>query len=268
MVPIIPGLDIPFAAGIISLVVLLTIHELSHGVLSRIFGVKLKSTGLLIFGILPIGAFVEPEDKAIRKLAPAKQIGIFSAGIAANFVAMLVFFVLMLTTILYIAPKAYSYGIVVSGTTQGYPAYNVLSIGSQVLRWNGQNVSDISTLESASSMDKPNEPVTIVTNVSTYAFNALPDPANASRGLVGVALSYKPIIRGAAASAVYFLYTLFALSMLLNFFIAVFNLLPLPGLDGWAIYNSSIRNKRLVKYLAWIMLVAIAINALPWLFYI
>ncbi len=268
VVPIIPGIDIPFAAGIISLVVLLTVHELSHGVLSRIYGVKLKSLGLLMFGILPIGAFVEPEDKMIKKLPPAKKIGIFSAGIAANFVAMLVFFVLMLITMFYIAPKVYSYGVVVTGTTRGYPAYNVIGIGSQVLQWNGQSVSDIGTLESASSTDKPYKPVTVVTNVGTYTLNALPDPANALRGIIGVSLNYEPIIRGKTASAVYFLYTLFALSMLLNFLIAVFNLLPIPGLDGWSIYNSSIKNKKLVKYITAIVLVVIALNALPWVFYI
>jgi membrane-associated protease RseP (regulator of RpoE activity) len=268
VVPIIPGLDIPFAAGIISLVILLTVHELSHGVLSRIFGAKLKSLGLLMFGILPIGAFVEPEDKTIKKLAPEKQTGIFSAGIAANFVAMLVFFALMFATMLYIAPRAYSYGVVVSGTTPGYPAYNVLSIGSQVLQWNGQSVSNIGTLEIAASSDRPGKPVAVVTSAGAYTFNAIPNPSDASKGIIGVSMVYEPIIRGAKASLVYFLYTLFALSMLLNFLVAVFNLLPIPGLDGWSIYNANIRNKRLIRYITAIVLVAIAINALPWLFYV
>ncbi len=268
VVPIIPGLDIPLVAGIISLVVLLTVHEVSHGVLSRMFGVKLKSIGLLMFGILPIGAFVEPDDKGIKKLNSSKRIGIFSAGIAANFITMLLFFLLMLAILLYIAPKAYSYGVVVSGTTKGYPAYNVLSVGSQVLEWNGHNVSSIGVLASAASEDKPNEPVTIVTDAGSYTFNALPDPANTSRGIIGVNLSYKPIIKGATASAVYFFYTLFALSMLLNFLVAVFNLLPLPGLDGWAIYNASIKNKRIIKCLAAVVVAVIVINALPWIFYV
>ena len=245
VVPIIPGIDIPLVAGIISLVILLTVHELSHGVLSRIFGVKLKSMGLLMFGILPIGAFVEPEDKLIKRLSPAKQTSIFSAGVAANFVIMLVFFALMLVILFYVAPKVYSYGVVVTGTTPGYPAYNVLRTGSQVLQWNGHSVSNISTLESAASADRPGRPVVIETNVSTYIFNALPDPANASRGIIGVTMGYTPLIKGPTASAVYFLYTLVALSMLLNFLVAVFNLLPIPGLDGWSIYNASIRNKRL-----------------------
>jgi membrane-associated protease RseP (regulator of RpoE activity) len=268
VVPIIPGIDIPLVAGIISLVVLLTVHEMSHGVLSRIFGVKLKSIGLLMFGILPIGAFVEPEDKGIRKLQSAKQVSIFSAGIAANFIAMLVFFVLMFLVLAYIAPMAYSYGVVVSSTTKGYPAYNVLSTGSQVLEWNGHGVSNISSLVSAASTDRPNESITIVTNSGSYTFKTVPDPANASKGIIGVNLGYAPIIKGAKASIVYFLYTLFALAMLLNFLVGVFNLLPLPGLDGWSIYNASIKDKRIVKCLAVITLAAIVVNALPWLFYL
>jgi membrane-associated protease RseP (regulator of RpoE activity) len=93
--PIIPGVNIPLFAGIISLILLLVIHEFSHGVLSRIAKVKLKSIGLLVFGIIPIGAFVEPDEKKVKRLGSAKQTKIFSAGIAANFMAMIVFFVLL-----------------------------------------------------------------------------------------------------------------------------------------------------------------------------
>jgi len=144
----------------------------------------------------------------------------------------------------------------------------VLTVGSQVLQWNGHSVSNVSALESAALADRSGKQVVVVTNVSTYTFNALPDPANASRGIIGVTLGYRSIVKGATASAVYFLYTLFALSMMLNFLVAVFNLLPIPGLDGWSIYNTSIRNKRLVSYITAAVLVVIAINALPWLFYI
>jgi membrane-associated protease RseP (regulator of RpoE activity) len=268
VVPIIPGIDIPLVAGIISLVILLTVHELSHGILSRLSRVRLKSMGLLMFGILPIGAFVEPDDKMIKRLAPHQQISIFSAGVAANFVAMLVFFVLMMFIMLYVAPTTYKYGVFITATTPGYPAYNVISVGSQVFKWNGQNVSNISTLDSAASADLPGRPVTVVTSTGTYTLTAVQSPSNSTKGLIGVDLGYTPIVKGPVASAVYFLYTLFALSMLLNFLVAVFNLLPIPGLDGWSIYNASIKNKRLLRCITALVLLVIAINALPWIFYL
>ena len=53
--PIIPGVDIPLFAGIISIAILLIIHEFSHGILAKKAKVKLKEIGLLVFGFIPIG---------------------------------------------------------------------------------------------------------------------------------------------------------------------------------------------------------------------
>lgn len=270
--PIIPGITIPLAAGVISLAILLIVHEVSHGVLARQSKVKIKSVGLLLFGILPCGGFVEPDDRMVRKLNSRRQTGIYSAGVAANFVAMIAFFLLTMLISSYVGPAVYPYGEVVSGVTPGYPAYNVIATGSQVLCWNSHAVTNISTLQSAAATDVPNSTVTVITSVggvaSTYKFKAVASPANASRGIIGVSLSYVPIISGAVANLVYFLYTLFALSMLLNFFVAVFNLLPLPFFDGWSIYRVNIKSKRVVYALGIITFAALCINALPWLFYL
>ena len=105
--PVIPGIDIPLIAGIISLVIILTIHEMSHGVLARMAKVKVKSIGLLLFGIIPIGAFVEPNEKEILKLNKEKQNRISAAGISANFIATIVFFILMMLMFAYVVPGLY-----------------------------------------------------------------------------------------------------------------------------------------------------------------
>ncbi|MDE1823463.1 MAG: hypothetical protein KGH50_04005, partial [Candidatus Micrarchaeota archaeon] len=60
------------------------------------------------------------------------------------------------------------------------------------------------------------------------------------------------------------LYSLFALSFLLNLFVGMFNLLPLPGLDGWRIFNASIKSRNVIKWLMFLSIVCIAINFLPW----
>ena len=56
--------------------------------------------------------------------------------------------------------------------------------------------------------------------------------------------------------------------MLLNFLVAVVNLLPIPGLDGYRIYVVNIKNKKFVSLLIALIVAGIVINALPWLFYI
>ena len=66
----------------------------------------------------------------------------------------------------------------------------------------------------------------------------------------------------------YFLYTVFALSFTANFLVAVVNLLPLPGFDGWRIYQINIRSKTVLKILTAVIVVALLINVFQWVFYI
>ena len=266
--PIIPGITLPLAAGIMSLIVLLVIHELSHGMLSRIAEVKLKSIGLLMFGIIPMGAYVEPDEKKVKRLGSVKQTWIFSSGVAANFIAAIVFFALLLLVLNYVVPYAYQYGIVVTGTRQGYPANGVLKTGMQVLQWNGQRIANVSSLVAAGALDRPNTTVSVWTDSGYFSFRAVPLPGNASRGVIGVELGYQPIIKTLYAKFVYFIFTLIAISMLLNFLVAVVNLLPVPGFDGWRIYKANIKSKRIVEFAAALIVAGLIINALPWLFYI
>ena len=264
--PIIPGIDIPLIAGIASLAILLIIHEFSHGVLAKIAKVRLKSIGLLAFGFIPIGGYVEPDEKQVSKLDKMKQTKIFSAGIAANFIAMLFFFVLVLLFMTYVLPNTIHYKVVVSGTEPNYPASNVLKSGMQVLKWNNNSITDMASLTAAASQDTPNGIVTILTDNGTYSFKAVASPTNSSRGIIGVSLGYMPSIKTPIEKTVYFLYTLFSLSLLLNFLVAVVNLLPIPGFDGYRIYTANIKKTLYVNVLGAFIILLIAVNVLPWLF--
>lgn len=269
--PIIPGIDIPFFAGIISLVILLTIHEFSHGVLARKAKVRLKEIGVLVFGSIPIGGYVEPDEKMVEKLDNIKQTKIFSAGVAANFIAMIVFLALMLLVTTYILPTVYHYRIVVVSTLPNYPANGILKNGMQIIAWNNYTIEgNQNNLTIAGSKDKPNGTVSILTNTGLYKIKAVANPSNSSRGVIGVSLgySYLPIKATPYASFIYFLYTLFALSMLLNFFVGALNLLPLPGLDGWRIYFANIKNEKFIKFLAALIIILIIVNILPVIFYL
>ncbi|MCK5023962.1 MAG: hypothetical protein KAS04_07335, partial [Candidatus Aenigmarchaeota archaeon] len=61
------GLFIPFWQAVIAIICLLVPHEFAHGVLTRAHNIKLKSAGVLTVGPLPIGAFVEPDDKDMKE---------------------------------------------------------------------------------------------------------------------------------------------------------------------------------------------------------
>src|SRR5439155_1593328 len=70
-----PGINpiIPLGYGILGLAVAIILHEFSHGILSRVANIKIRSLGL-IFLIFPIGAFVEPDEDELRAL-PRREAG-------------------------------------------------------------------------------------------------------------------------------------------------------------------------------------------------
>ncbi|WP_455391965.1 site-2 protease family protein [[Eubacterium] cellulosolvens] len=82
---VLPGLNpiIPLWYGIFALAVAIIVHEFTHGILARRVKIKLKSLGVLIF-IIPIGAFVEPDEKQMEKVNRRDRARIFAGGLTTN----------------------------------------------------------------------------------------------------------------------------------------------------------------------------------------
>lgn len=92
---LIPGVNpfIPLVWGLIGLIVAVVVHELSHAILCRVEGIKVKSLGLIL-ALVPIGAFAEPDegellDKNVRRIS---RIRVFSIGVVSNFIVALLAF--------------------------------------------------------------------------------------------------------------------------------------------------------------------------------
>ena len=265
--PVIPGIDLPLAAGVLALAFMLIVHEFSHGILARNAKVKLKSIGLVILGVIPMGAFVEPEEKEVVKLDSMKQTKIFSAGISANFVAMLVFFVFVVLLFYYVLPYITHDVVVVVATIPGFPANGIVPLGSHITSWDGVHVSNLAQLEGVASKDRPGQTVAITTNEGSFSFVAKPLNSTSTLGLIGVDLEQESLVNsGAGAAALYFIYTFVSLSFLLNFLVGVVNLLPLPSLDGWRIYKTNFKNQKFVNALTAIVLIGLVVNIFPWFF--
>ncbi|MEM3459694.1 MAG: M50 family metallopeptidase [Candidatus Micrarchaeaceae archaeon] len=257
--PVIPGITIPLFAGIISLFILLFLHEFSHGILARQAKVKLKSIGIAIFGIIPVGAFVEPDEKEIRKLPKMKQIRILIAGVSSNLLASIAFFALMMLFVVYVLPGIMTYHVIVEGTLPGYPANGIIAPGSTILEWNGYAIKNITSFTVAAKNDKPYSSISVLTDKGSYRFTTN------ETGKIGVYVEQVSTPKaGILSGSANFLYMVFALSFLLNFLVAVVNLLPIPGFDGWRIYQLNI-SKRALNVLAIIIVLALLANVLPWL---
>lgn len=96
---LLPGINLPFFEGILALLVVLIVHEGAHAILTRIARVPLLSSGVAFFGIIPIGAFVEPDEKKLAAVPAPAQTRVLVAGAAANLMACCAFFVLFVAAV-------------------------------------------------------------------------------------------------------------------------------------------------------------------------
>ncbi len=80
---VIPGVTIPLWYGLIGLVVVMVVHELSHGIVARADKLPLKSVGLVLLAVIP-GAFVEPDEEELAKAPLRSRLRVYGAGSMAN----------------------------------------------------------------------------------------------------------------------------------------------------------------------------------------
>ena len=92
----IPGLNpmLPLVYGVIALVVAMVVHELGHGIQARANGARVESSGLL-YGVVPLGAFVEPNEEDMKAKPRRAQMDMYTAGISVNTVTAIVCMLLL-----------------------------------------------------------------------------------------------------------------------------------------------------------------------------
>ncbi|MCK4715054.1 MAG: site-2 protease family protein, partial [Candidatus Aenigmarchaeota archaeon] len=114
-----PGvLGVPFWFWIISIFVLILVHEGSHGLMAAREKVRIKTLGWGLMIAIPL-AFVEPDEEQLKKEKPMKQLRVFAAGSFGNFVLAGIAFVIVIFSIpALFAPAGVSY----SALMEGYPA--------------------------------------------------------------------------------------------------------------------------------------------------
>lgn len=92
----IPGLNpmLPIVYGWIGLIIAMVVHEFAHGVQSRANDIEVESTGI-IHAVVPLGAFVEPNEEQIAASSRGAKVDLYAAGITTNFILGMVMFILL-----------------------------------------------------------------------------------------------------------------------------------------------------------------------------
>ena len=279
---IVPGVEvpgspifIPLLSGLIALATVLIVHEFSHGILSRVEKINIKSIGLLLFAIIP-GAFVEPDEEELNELSRPAKMRIYVAGSMANLTLAAIALIIMTVISSFIVPVVFEdEGVVVNRLTEDANAKNYMSEGMIIKSINNLTVTDIDSFQKAANTLKPNDTVNIHTDQGDYSFQLKTNPMNKSIGFMGIQVNANNVIADDFDNQFYtpLLWLLMPLTDLLfwiyflNFAIGTFNLLPMKPLDGGHLLENllsyimpEIAYKPIVTFMSFLMGIIIVVS--------
>jgi len=122
------------------LVVAIVVHEFSHGILTHAHKFKVKSLGILYL-IVPIGAFVEPDEEKVKQATIKPRMRIYAAGPTANFVMVIVTILLFAGCMTAVQPAAEGVSVLFVGDDT--PAEeNLLAPGMIITAINGTQIKN------------------------------------------------------------------------------------------------------------------------------
>jgi membrane-associated protease RseP (regulator of RpoE activity) len=216
------GIFIPIWYALLGIIITVIFHEFAHGILARVHKINLKSTGIVTLGILPIGAFVEPDEKELDKGGSLEKMRVFSVGSFSNFIIAIISFSLLLFSPL-ILGQYISDGITVIDTQEGYPAFNVLQRGMVIYSINEKLTRNVDEFKNVISEIKPNEEITLKTNSGEIKMKTSSNPSKPDEAYIGIILTHHmPSFIHRSLFWIFFI----------NLSISLVNLLPVIPLDG------------------------------------
>jgi len=129
---LIPGVNpyLPIVYGWLALIIAMVVHEGAHGIVARSLGMPVKSAGLLLFLIFPIGAFVEVDEKELKAAKARDSTRVLAAGAGVNFVLALVCVALLFNVVSVMRPAASGAAVVsvYQNSTALYSPADVLGV--------------------------------------------------------------------------------------------------------------------------------------------
>lgn len=144
---------------ILALAIAIIVHEFSHGILTFAGKLKVKSLGILYL-IVPIGAFCEPDEKQLKKTTTAKRMRVFAAGPMSNFVVT--FIVILIFSFIFMSALQPLDGAEVLSTLDDTPGEEInIPAGARIINFNDSKVDNINDFEKVIDDTQPNQRVNI-----------------------------------------------------------------------------------------------------------
>ncbi|WP_248895346.1 site-2 protease family protein [Haloplanus halobius] len=142
---VVPGVNdfLPLAVApeiVFGLLLGLVVHEGGHGLLCRVEDIDIESMGVVFLTLLPVGAFVEPDEESQADADRGARTRMFAAGVTNNFVLTAVAFALLFGPV--VGAIGVAPGVAVDGAYEGSPAATAgISNGDRLTAIAGTNVT-------------------------------------------------------------------------------------------------------------------------------
>jgi len=254
---------IPFWFWLITIAAILVPHEMSHGIITRAEKLRLKSVGLLLFAIFP-GAFVEPDEKHLKKAPLISRLRVYAAGSFANFTVAAIILGLAMFVIW---PAVATPGVTLLDVNATGPAgLSGMTAGTVLDTVNGipittsysEYMSGRGYLYEEIGFPSPNTTIVFGSEGKTY-----PVTLELQNNHTYMGIMYLPNMR---TDAVFFLSTvapLLTMLWLFSFAVGLFNILPIYPLDGGLMIDSLLQKgskkygKRIMRIISFAVLLLI-----------
>jgi len=208
-------------------------HELAHGIIARLEGIPVLSTGILAFLVF-FGAFAEPDEKEFEKAPLLARLRMLAAGSSTNLITALLA-VLLLTGLF--APS--TAGVLIQEVAPNSPADIArLQQWDVITAINGKPILNLQNYSDFMSQVEPNTPLTVTVLHANQEENrtikTAADPTNSSQAILGLigGYDYYPNTLGLDQySGIHLFWSLFWVH-LLAISVAIFNMLPAFPFDG------------------------------------
>ena len=288
LAPLIPGVTISdklpalsFWHWIIAILIVAIIHEFSHGVYARLRNIKINSSGFAFLGPI-LAAFVEPDEKELKRKKTKDQLFVFSAGPFSNIVLALLVLIIMFFVFVPLGNQVTEVkGIIIADINESLPIKDSgLTKGQIIKEIDGVKLNNIKTLSEFLDKKSPGDMVMVKANESFYSVKLAPSFQNESKAMLGISFSsYKTELKDKFKpfSGIYKIYLWIGLLLFWVFNISLgvglFNLLPLGPVDGGRMFHALVlkftKNEKkalkILSYVSMIVLVMILINLMPFI---
>ncbi len=233
-------IGVPFWFWLVSIFVILTVHEPMHAIFARLSGIPVKSWGIMTFFVLPLGAFVDPDMKKVQKLNLWKKLKIFAGGSLGNFAMGAV-----VALALFLMANAF-FG---QATIPGTPAANA-GVEGKLLSVNGVGIKTVDDLAKVLEEIPAGSTVEVATEKGKYSLTTISPPKGGEGSYLGLSFGLKPQY---FEWQIYIttLYQLFFWLFIFNVGVGIFNMLPMKPFDGghmWeAIFAKLFKSDKLAR---------------------